>query len=190
MSRKSNRQVLTVLRRSLDRGLRVEIEGLGAFQRERGGIYGFQAQQKPQVFVAYVAEDLAVARKLCSALAKAGCAPWIDKDKLLPGQNWPRAIERAIEISDVFVACFSNRALSKRGQFQSELRYALECARRLPLESVFLIPVRLESCEVPLSIAGRLQYVDLFPNWTRGVRRVARSAHRAAGKRETPRLCA
>jgi hypothetical protein len=190
MTQNSNEKVLGVLRRSLDRGLRVEIEGLGAFQREQEGTYTFQAQAKPRVFVAYVAEDLAAARRLCTSLAKAGCSPWIDKDNLLPGQNWPRAIERAIEISDVFVACFSNRSLRKRGQFQSELRYALECARRMPLESVFFIPVRLESCQVPWSIAGRLQYVDLFPDWARGVRRVARTAHRAAAGREAPRLCA
>src|SRR6516162_9433102 len=154
MKQSSSQRIVDILRRSLDRGLRVEIEGLGAFQRSPEGGYAFEPQLKPEVFVAYVAEDLDLARRLCESLAAAGCSPWLDKDKLLPGQNWPRAIERAIEISDAFVACFSSRSLLKRGQFQAELRHALDCAQRLPLESVFLIPVRLEHCEVPRIISA------------------------------------
>jgi hypothetical protein len=93
-------RVLRILRGALDRGMRVEIEGLGVF-RKASGVYSFDAQTRPQVFVAYAVEDLHQARRLCAALAQAGCSPWLDKDKLLPGQNWPRAIERAIEISRV-----------------------------------------------------------------------------------------
>jgi hypothetical protein len=171
-------RILRIVQLALERGHPVEIDGLGAFRASAVGGYEFLPESRPQVFVAYAAEDLAAVRKLCDGLARAGCRPWLDKDKLLPGQNWPRAIERAIECSDAFVACFSNRSVAKRGQFQSELRYALDCARRRPLEQVFVIPVRLERCEVPARIAGELQYVDLFPNWDRGVRRVVRSVRR------------
>jgi TIR domain-containing protein len=187
---RSKERIVKLLRRSLDQGLKVEIEGLGEFARHPGGGYAFEAQAQPQVFVAYVAEDLELARRLCGSLAAAGCSPWLDKDKLMPGQNWPRAIGRAIEISDAFVACFSPRSLVKRGQFQAELRNALDCARRLPLESVFVIPVRFERCEVPGEIAERVQYVDLYPDWERGVRRLVRSVRRAARRRTPPRLCA
>jgi len=175
-------EILEILRESLERGQTVEIEGLGTFQR-RGNSYRFVRQERPQVFVAYVAEDLAPARRLCEALRAAGCSPWLDKEKLLPGQNWPRAIERAIEISDVFVACFSRRAISKRGQFQSELRYALHCARRLPLDATFLIPVRFEHCTLPARIASSVQYVDLFPDWERGLKRVVKAIHDAVRSR-------
>ena len=169
-----------ILQRSLDRGLTVEIQGLGAFHRKPDGAYAFRAQVQPQVFVAYAVEDLALARRLCDSLARAGCSPWLDKDQLLPGQDWPRAIARAIEISDAVVACFSPRSIAKRGQFQAELRHALACARRMPLDSVFLIPVRFEKCAVPRTIADRVQYVDLYPDWERGVRRIVRSIRRAA----------
>lgn len=167
----------------------VEIEGLGVF-RKSGGRYGFEAQTRPQVFVAYAVEDLQRARRLCRALERAGCSPWLDKDKLLAGQNWPRAIERAIEISDAFVACFSPRSTVKRGQFQSELRYALDCARRRPLEDPFLIPVRLEDCAVPRRVAEQIQYVDLFPDWERGVKKLVRAVARTARHKQSPRLCA
>ena len=147
---KNPERILTIcVRRALDRGQTVEIDGLGMFRPEAGGGYEFIPQTEPQVFIAYVEEDLLLARRLRDGIAAAGCSPWLDKDKLMPGQNWPRAIRRAIEISDAFVACFSVRSGSKRGPFQSELRWALQCAQRMPLEETFVVPVRFEACAVP-----------------------------------------
>jgi hypothetical protein len=183
---RASRRILTIVQQSLEEGHTVEIDGLGSFRTAEGGGYEFVAESRPQIFVAYAVEDLALVRRLCEALSAAGCRPWLDKDKLLPGQNWPRAIERAIEISDAFVACFSPRSVVKRGQFQSELRYALDCARRLPLDQLFVVPVRLEPCDVPLHIAQDLQYADLFPSWERGIRRVLRSVRRAASRKVPP----
>ena len=67
----------------------------------------------------------------------------MDERKLLPGQNWPRAIESAIETSDFFLACYSANSVNKKGGFQAEIRYALDCARQIPLEEIFIVPVRL-----------------------------------------------
>jgi len=167
------------LRRSLERGETVEIEGLGTFRKTQDR-YEFEPQARARVFIAYVAEDLIAARGLCEGLRRRGCSPWLDKDELVPGQNWPRAIQRAIENSEVFVACFSTRAATKRGQFQSELRFALDCARSLPLDSTFLIPVRLEDCILPGGLAKHVQYVDLFPDWDHGIKCLARAVRRAA----------
>ena len=171
--------ILKVVRRSLERGQTVEIDGLGMFRPRAGGGYEFLAQTAPQVFIAYVEEDLTLARRLRDRIAAAGCSPWMDKDKLIPGQDWPRAIRRAIEISDAFVACFSVRSGSKRGPFQSELRWALHCAQRMPLEETFVVPVRFEACAVPRLIQERVQYVDLFPDWEAGVERVIRAVQKA-----------
>lgn len=181
-------RILRIVRQSLDHGRTVEIEGLGIFKRGAGGVYILEPRTQPRVFIAYVVEDLDLARRLCDGLSAAGCSPWLDKDKLLPGQNWPRALERAIEISDAFVACFSPRSIGKRGQFQSELRYALDCARRVPLDTPFVVPVRFEPCAVPRRISDQVQYVDLFPHWDRGLRRVARAIRRAAAHRALPEL--
>jgi hypothetical protein len=172
-------RVLRILRRALDGGQTVEIDGLGVF-RASGGRYRFIAETRPRVFVAYVEEDLALARRVRDGLAAGQCSPWLDKDQLLAGQNWPRAVERAIDTADAFVACFSSRSVAKRGQFQSELRYALDCARRRPLDAAFLVPVRLESCSVPRQIADQVQYVDLFPDWEAGMKRLLCALTRAA----------
>jgi hypothetical protein len=186
----SRERILEIVRRCLEIGQAVEIDGLGTFRAAPAGGYTFEPESRPLVFIAYVEEDLALARRLCDDLAAAGCAPWLDKDQLLAGQNWPRAIERAIDISDVFLPCFSPRSLAKRGQFQCELQYALDCARRRPLEDVFLMPVRFQACVVPRRIAEQVQYVDLFPDWKRGVERVVQAIGHAAKRRARPELCA
>jgi hypothetical protein len=38
-----------------------------------------------------------------------------------------------------------------------------------------VVPVRLEACTVPRQIQERMQYVDLFPDWEAGVKKVIRA---------------
>lgn len=180
-------EVLEIIRKSLEGGHAIEIEGLGRFLATAQG-YRFDPESQPTVFVAYATEDLPIARRLAEALRAADCSPWLDKDRLMPGQHWTQSIARAIEEADAFVACFSRKSVSKRGQFQSELRHALACAEKRPLDDVFLLPVRLERCAVPDRIAEQVQYVDLFPDWERGVKRVVRSIRKAARGRMGARL--
>jgi len=164
-------RIAEIVRKALEAGQTVEIDGLGTLHALATG-YEFLPQTRPEVFIAYVAEDLAPARRLCEALRAGGCSPWLDKDKLLPGQNWPRAIESAIETSDFFIPCFSSNSVSKWGGFQAEIRYALDCARRVPLDEIFIVPLRLDACRVPRPIQRELQYIDMFPDWPAGVRRL------------------
>jgi hypothetical protein len=169
---RSAEQLAVLLRQCLQEGRTVDIDGLGVFRPAARGGYEFVPRTAPRVFIAYVFEDGSSAERLYKDLLAFGLDPWLDKRKLLPGQNWPRAIERAIEVSDFFVACFSRSAVNKRGQFQSELRYALDCARRMPLDEIFLIPLRLDECRIPLPIQQSFHYVDMFPDWDRGLRRI------------------
>jgi hypothetical protein len=125
-----------------------------------------------RVFIAYATEDLATSERLFNVLRSRGYSPWLDRRRLLPGQNWPRRIEDAIANADFFIACFSSHSVKKRGGFQAEVRYALDCASRLPIDDVFLIPVRLDECRVPARIQRETQYVDLFPDFDGGVERV------------------
>ena len=174
---KSADQVIQMLRQCLDEGSSVEIDGLGVFRR-RGGGYELLPSTGTKVFIAYVQEDVDCAERLYESLRDRGFDPWLDRKKLLPGQNWPRAIQQAIEVSDFFVACLSRKAVAKKGQFQAELRYALDCAARLPLDQTYLIPVRLEPCPVPARISREFQYVDMFPDWEEGLQRVIAAAKR------------
>ncbi len=176
-------QLAQVVVRGLAGGQSVEIDGLGVFHPDPAQGFRFEPRTLAQVFVAYAKEDLPAAKRLYGELAAAGFGPWMDVAKLLPGQNWPRAIESAIETSDFFIACFSENSVGKRGGFQAEIRYALDCARRVPLDEIFLVPVRLDDCRVPRPIRNELQYIDLFPDWTLGVRRLIGMLLREAPRR-------
>jgi hypothetical protein len=167
-----------MLRRCLAEGVSVEIDGLGTFLPDSHNGFRFLPRNRPKVFIAYVQEDGATAERVFEGLEACGFDPWLDRRRLVPGQNWPRAIEQAIENSDFFVACFSRHSVNKKGGFQAEIRYALDCMRRIPLDDIFLIPVRLDECTVPPRIQRELQYINLFPEWDRGFRRLVTAMRR------------
>jgi hypothetical protein len=175
-------ELAEIVIRALAKGTVVEIDGLGVFYPDPAKGCRFEPR-RPQVFIAYVEEDRGPAEWLCAALESQGFSPWMDTRRLMPGQNWPRAIEAAIETSDFFLACFSTRSVSKRGGFQAEIRYALDCARRVPLDDIFIVPVRLDCCRVPRAVQRELEYIDLFPDWDRGLRKLLAALRRrtAAG---------
>jgi TIR domain len=164
-------RIAQCIRKALCDGDVVEIDGLGTLRPASKG-FEFIPEMRPRIFIAYVQEDLNYARRLFFDLREAGYQPWLDKENLLPGQNWPRSIDRAIEVSDFFIPCFSKRSVLKRSVFQSELRFALDCASRLPLDDVFMIPVRLDDCVLPARISRCLQHVNLFPDWADGIAQI------------------
>jgi len=181
--REFGEHIAQVVIHGIQAGRPVEIDGLGTFFPDRDRFFRFEPKCLPQVFIAYVVEDRPWAERLYDTLEEEGFAPWMDTRRLLAGQNWPRAIEAAIEGSEFFVACFSPHSVAKKGGFQAEIRYALDCARQLPLDQIFMVPVRLGECAVPRTIQRLFQYVDLIPDWQRGVRRVVGTMRRELARR-------
>ncbi len=182
------RRVAGIVRHALEHGTAVEIDGLGTFLPGRTQGFRFVAQTKARVFIAYVEEDLQAAKRLYAAFLHRGFRPWLDRKNLLPGQNWPRAIETAIQTSNFFVACFSQQSTCKRGSFHSELRFALSCAAQVPRDEIFFIPVRLDRCVVPRNISRKIQYVDFFPHWQEGVDTVVAVMKKQEENRKRKRL--
>lgn len=174
----SSLQLGLLVRQCLAEGATIEIDGLGSFVPDASNGFRFLPRNRPKVFVAYVQEDASSAERLFEALEADGFDPWLDRRKLLPGQNWPRSIEDAIGTSDFFLACFSHRSVKKKGGFQAEIRYALDCTQRIPLDEIFLIPARLDACPVPMRFQRETQYIDLFPDWDRGVHRMITAMRR------------
>lgn len=115
----------------------------------------------PKVFLSYVREDEEIVFNLYRNLKDQGLQPWLDKVDLMTGVEWDRAIRKAIRESDFIVVCISSRTRVKRGYIQRELRQALDCYEELPPGDAFLMPVRLEECEVPEDLL-KYQYTDLF----------------------------
>ncbi len=180
-----DKALLQLIDRRLREGASIEIGGMGSFQHDGNHQIVFQPSGDPMVFLGYAQEDRAKVKRLFRQLVKAGLDPWMDCQKLLPGQNWPRAIEQTIEISDFFLGCFSQNSTAKRGHFQSELAFALEVATRFPQDEVFFVPARLDECELPRRIVNTTHYIDLFPDWNRGVRKLIAALRRQHGTRNS-----
>lgn len=120
-----------------------------------------ESYKKSKVFISYAREDLGAALKLWEQLKKTNCDPWIDKKNLLPGEKWPIAIRRAIKNSDFFLACLSKKSVSKIGFFQTELKEGYEILKQYPSKNIYIIPARLEDCDVPEELQD-YNWVNLF----------------------------
>lgn len=124
------------------------------------------------VFLLYAHRDQHVVQPLYRRLLRDGVEAWLDQKNILPGQDWAYEIHRAIWKSDLVLVCLS-RQFNKQGGFRhEEIKIALARATRLPAGEIFLIPARLEECELPASLR-RWQCVDLFQ--TGGYRRLMRA---------------
>lgn len=177
--------VRSLIEDCLREGAVIDIDGIGTLELDGRGDLKFKRNERARVFLAYAQEDRSEVKRLYQDLHLAGFEPWMDTENLLPGQNWPRAIERAIETSDYFVGCFSSRSAVKRGHFQSELSYALDVATRVPAEEAYFMPVRLSECELPAQVLKQVHYVDLYPDWAQGLDILTRAlrAHEKQKKR-------
>lgn len=115
-----------------------------------------------KVFLSYASQDKLLVRELSRRLVGEGWIDtWQDEKNLLPGQDWRVKIEEAVEDADVVIICLSNHSVSKEGHVQKELRYAREIALEKPEDAIFLIPLRLDECEVPRGLRF-YQWVDYF----------------------------
>jgi DNA-binding transcriptional regulator YiaG len=112
------------------------------------------------VFLCHAKEDKAEVHRLNKSLQNAGFQTWLDKERLLPGDDWQAEIEKAIRSAAAIVVCLSSTSVSKTGYVQKELRFALDTALYMPPASVFLIPCVLCEVKLPESL-GHLHAVDL-----------------------------
>lgn len=117
----------------------------------------------PQVniFLIYAHCDKETVRKLHQRLCRDGINAWLDAQNLEPGQDWQHEIRKAILTSDRVIVCLSRAFDKQPGYRHEELKIALDKAKLLEDGSVFIIPVRLESCRMPDTLA-HLHRVDLF----------------------------
>ncbi len=114
-----------------------------------------------KVFLCHASEDKLAVRALYSFLREKGVDVWLDEENILPGQEWRSEINKAIKKSHVVIVCLSRLATTKRGFVQKEIREALDVADEQPEDTIFIVPARLEECEVPQRLS-HLHYVDLF----------------------------
>ncbi|MFZ5879989.1 MAG: TIR domain-containing protein [Chloroflexota bacterium] len=113
-----------------------------------------------KVFLCHAHADREPVRALYARLKREGVDVWLDKEKLLPGQDWEYEIRKAVRESDVVVVCLSKQ-FNQAGFRQKEVRIALDTAMEKPEGEIFIIPARLEECD-SLESLSKWHWVDLF----------------------------
>ncbi len=113
-----------------------------------------------KVFLCHAHADRDPVRGLYARLTQDGVDAWLDKAKLLPGQDWELEIRKAVREADVVVVCLSKQ-FNQAGFRQKEVRLALDTAMEKPEGEIFIIPARLEECD-NLESLRKWHWVDLF----------------------------
>ena len=128
----------------------------------------------PVAFLSYSRVDEQTANRLKSDLTKRGINIWIDKEQMLPGERWKEKVSDAIKSCEFAIICLSNKALSKEGYFHKELSEIKERDKLFPGTKIFIIPVRLDKCDIPDEL-HEIQTADLFENWESGIKSITKS---------------
>lgn len=87
--------------------------------------------------------------------------PWYDEEDILPGQKWEGSVTNAVHNSHAVIIFLSSIAVRTEGFFHKELKLALDAASEKPDGTIFIIPIRLDVCNVPERLQP-YQYVDYF----------------------------
>lgn len=120
-----------------------------------------QHGQKIRVFLCHSKGDKEYVKNLNKRLIELGCDPWLDEEKLLPGQEWEKEIPLAIRNSHVFLVCLSTDSVTKRGFVQKEIKMALEIAEEIPEGDIFIIPIKIQPCDVPGALS-KYQWLEAY----------------------------
>jgi hypothetical protein len=97
------------------------------------------------VFISYAREDLNAVQRIRAALEAAGIATWFDIDRLEGGDDYDRKIQRNIARCSYFIPVISaNTDRRLEAYFRREWSYALDRARNMAEEALFILPVTLD----------------------------------------------
>jgi len=116
---------------------------------------------EPFVFLSYTKADKTKVFRIYDRLKKDNLKPWVDDRYLLPGSDWDRVIRSTIRNCRFFAVFLSSNSINKKGYIQKEINEALDIVEELPEGRVFIIPIRLEDCEIPDRLR-KWQCVDIF----------------------------
>lgn len=126
-----------------------------------GNQYEAASPRRLKVFLCHAVEDKPAVRNLYQQLGNCHIEPWLDEEELVGGQDWDLEIQKAVRKCDVVLICLSHEFLIKEGYGQKEIKIALDTALEKPEGANYLIPLRLENCELPERLK-RLHAINYF----------------------------
>lgn len=115
-----------------------------------------------KVFLCHASADKPTVRELYQRLKGEGWIDaWLDVARILPGQHWTTVIKQSLAEADSVIILISNNSINREGFVQREMNFAWEISLEKPRNVIYLIPLRLEDCDVPYDLRER-QWADYF----------------------------
>ena len=88
-----------------------------------------------------------------SGCGEAGHDPWLDETGIVAGRLWDGEIEKGLKTADMVLVCltpdFVQKALDQDAYILKELNTAHKLIADPAKGGNFIIPVRLERCQIP-----------------------------------------
>jgi hypothetical protein len=128
-----------------------------------------------QIYIIAAKDDKPVAKQLYDDLKNVGLNVWMESEDLDVGGNVDLIVRKNIRNSAYIIAVLSSHAISKRGLVHKELKLALDVFDECPPDSIFLIPVRIDDCEIYEPRLESLKAVDLSESYQDGLRQILKS---------------
>ncbi len=124
------------------------------------------------IYIICVKSDIQKAKKLYDDLKANGFNPWMENEDLKAGSNIKSMIRKHIKISKYVLVLISKNASTSKGLAQRELKIALDEFEEYPPDDIFLIPVKLEDCDIYHPQLDDLKAVNLYESYSDGFNRI------------------
>jgi TolB-like protein len=123
-----------------------------------------------QFFLSYSRQDSEFALKLARDLRADGLPVWIDQLSLVPGRNWDRSIEAALNASAGVIVLLSPDSI-KSDNVLDEVALAVD-------ESKEILPVLLADCSIPLRLRRKQHIGFVGSDYASGLSRLKQALNK------------
>ena len=102
-----------------------------------------------KVFISYSHSDLPIIKDFVKFFRDVKLDVWFDKEDLRIGEDWKATINKVISNAQFYIVFLSQKNIDRRGFLQYELNSALDVALTIPPNQLYIIPLRLDNCDIP-----------------------------------------
>jgi len=122
----------------------------------------------PEIFISHAQADSRAANKLYKQLRGTNYSVWLDKQSLLPGQNWKKEIEKNISKAKYLILLISSKSVTQDGQIKEDIKVDFDITDETKDQGPFLIPVRLDNVKIRDERLKDFLWIDMLPSWKNG----------------------
>src|SRR5437660_1966817 len=112
------------------------------------------------IFISYAHADSPFVDRLEVDLRQQGFDTWVDRQRLVGGQRWRRALQDAVKRAQVLLIVLSPDAVASEN-VQIEYDYVLDLGK-------VVIPIYYRQCDVPMELRA-IQWIDFRHSYEQGL---------------------